>query len=74
MEEQLHRMGKEVAFYKSVMSPETDVKGLHVQSLGIMRGNEENAFVVNWVMTQVGKNDAAISGTADLRLIGDGIR
>jgi len=70
MEEQLHRMGKEIAFYKSVMSPESDVKGLHVQGLDISRGGQANEYVVSWVMTQVGKNDAFLAGATNLRLVG----
>ncbi len=75
MEDQLRQLGKEVAFYKSVMNPEADVKGLHVQGLAVARGAAENEFTVNWVMTQVGKNDEPLTGAAELRLTGseDGI-
>jgi hypothetical protein len=70
MEEQLHRMGKEIAFYKSVMSPESDVKGLHVQGLDISRGAQANEYTISWVMTQVGRNDAFLAGATSLRLVG----
>ena len=67
---QIRRLEKDLAFYKGVLAPEEDVKGLQVDRVGVEKLSRARTFRVKWVLTQAGKNTNYLSGNTSLKLIG----
>jgi Family of unknown function (DUF6776) len=69
-EEKIRLLEKNLAFYKGVMAPENNAKGLQVDRLGVEKTGEAKSFRIKWVLTQAGKNSAYLSGDVSLKLVG----
>jgi len=69
-EETIRQLEKNLAFYKGVMAPEKNAKGLQIDRLGVERTADARVFRVKWVLTQAGKNTSYLSGDASLKLVG----
>lgn len=75
LEGKIHQLNKEIAFYKSVMAPESAVKGLFVHDLDVeelfgLDGSDAGRYRLSWVLAQVGKNKGFISGNVQIKIHG----
>ncbi len=73
LEGQVHQLSKEIAFYRSVLAPESSVRGLFVHDLDIEESTgisdpENGAYRLSWVLAQVGKNKNIVSGDVQIKL------
>ncbi|MEH6358236.1 MAG: DUF6776 family protein [Pseudomonadales bacterium] len=66
----IRQLEKDLAFYKGVLAPEKNVKGLQVDRLGVEKLSTARNFKFKWVLTQVGKNSKYLSGNTSLELVG----
>lgn len=69
-QEQIRQLEKDLAFYKGVLAPEDNAKGLQIDRLGVGKLSEPHNFRLKWVLTQAGKNTNYLSGDTSLELIG----
>ena len=69
-EELIQQLDKSLTFYKGIMAPENNARGLQVDRLGVEKGDSDGYFRIKWVLTQVGKNTAFLSGDVNLEIIG----
>lgn len=67
---QIRQLEKDLAFYKGVLAPEKNVKGLQVDRLGVVKLSAARNFKFKWVLTQVGKNSKYLSGDTTFQLTG----
>jgi len=70
LEVQVAQQNKAIAFYRSIMAPESIEKGLHVQRLDVEKLGEAGKYRLDWVVSQVGKNDKYVQGKTSLQLTG----
>jgi len=70
LENNLALYKKDVAFYKNIMAPSGDDKGLQVQKLDLSPGAAEQTFKYKLVLTQVADNTSYIEGLVAVNLIG----
>jgi hypothetical protein len=75
LEGTIHQLNKEIAFYKSVMAPESAVKGLFVHDMDIeglpeRDGSDAGRYRLSWVLAQAGKNKGFISGNVQIKIHG----
>jgi len=68
--ELIHRLEKNLAFYKGVMAPGNNASGLQVDRLGVEKTADLRSFRIKWVLTQVGKNTGYLSGNVSLEVTG----
>ncbi len=61
---------RSVAFYKGIMAPENNAKGLKIDRLEIDSTPNRNRYRIKVVLTQVADNSSYISGTVRLTLLG----
>jgi len=69
-QEQIRQLEKDLAFYKGVLAPEKNAKGLQVDRLGIEKLSAPHSFRLNWVLTQAGKNTNYLAGETSFEVIG----
>ena len=70
LENNLAQYKKDIAFYKNIMAPSGDDKGLKVQELDLWSGAEKQSYKYKLVLTQVGNNNSYIQGLVAVNLIG----
>lgn len=64
------RLEKELAFYRSIMAPENNKKGLTIDSLAIRAGDKPQQWHYELVLTQAKKQDWYLKGTVNFTITG----
>lgn len=70
MREQIAKLQEEVAFYKGLMAPASQEKGLRIQKVDMQTTAEPRRFRYKLMLTQVSSNDTYIDGLAAVNIIG----
>jgi hypothetical protein len=70
LQSQLSRQGDDLAFYRSIVSPEDGVQGLRIQRLDIQSGGEPREFVIKLTLIQAMRHESVASGLAQVVLHG----
>lgn len=70
------RLEKDVSFYKNIMAPSDNAKGLQVQNAEIEETSEDRRYAYKIVLAQVADNKNYVSGVVAVNLIGntDGVQ
>ena len=71
LQDEILELKQELAFYRSIVSPEDDRRGLQIQQFTLSRGSVERLWRYKLVLTRVLNNGAAARGTVDLLVEGD---
>lgn len=64
------RLEKDVSFYKNIMAPSDNAKGLQVQNAEIEETSEDRRYAYKIVLAQVADNKNYVSGVVAINLIG----
>lgn len=70
LQAQVLKHREELTFYRGIVSPEDGIGGLRVQSFQIQPGSAESHYRLNLMLVQSMRQDAAASGTVDIRVEG----
>jgi hypothetical protein len=70
LQSQLSRQGDDLAFYRSIVSPEDGVQGLRIQRLEIQPGDGPREFVLRLTLIQAMRHESVASGLAQVILHG----
>ena len=70
LQSQLSRQGDDLAFYRSIVSPEDGVQGLRIQRLEIQPGGGSREYVLRLTLIQAMRHDSVASGLAQVVLHG----
>jgi hypothetical protein len=70
LQSQLSRQSDDLAFYRSIVSPEDGVEGLRIQRFEIQPGNGVREFVLKLTLIQAMRHDSLASGLAQIVLHG----
>ena len=70
LQSQLSRQGDDLAFYKSIVSPEDGVQGLRIHRFEVQRGAEPREYVLKLTLVQAMRHDSVASGLAQVVLRG----
>lgn len=70
MREQIAKLQEEVAFYKGLMAPASQEKGLRIQKVDMQTTAEPRRYRYKLMLTQVSSNDTYIDGLAAMNVIG----
>jgi len=71
LQTQLARVQEEVQFYKGVMLPKVEHKGLRIERLKVENSGEPNRFKYNLLLTQVVNKYDYVQGDVEINLVGD---
>lgn len=71
MQSKLARQGDDLAFYRSIVSPEDGVQGLRIQRFAVRPGTGPREYVVDVTLIQALRQDALLSGS--LQVVVQGI-
>jgi hypothetical protein len=67
---EISQLQKDVSFYKEIMAPSDNNKGLQVQIVELSAGSENKRYAYKIVLAQVASNRQYVSGVAAVNLIG----
>jgi hypothetical protein len=70
LESSVSQLREDVTFYKSIMAPSSDTKGLQVQKLEITKVRDENKYSYKLVLAQVSDNKNYVDGVVAVNFIG----
>jgi hypothetical protein len=70
LQSQLSRQGDDLAFYRSIVSPDDGVQGLRIQRLEIQPGDGPREFVLRLTLIQAMRHESVASGLAQVVLHG----
>ena len=70
LEGKIVQLNEDLAFYKNIMAPGANHRGLKIQKLELQPGREARVFKYKLVLTQVADNSNYISGVVAVNLIG----
>jgi hypothetical protein len=70
LQSQLSRQGDDLAFYRSIVSPEDGIQGLRIQRFDIQPGAGAREFVLKLTLIQAMRHDSLASGLAQIVLHG----
>lgn len=70
LQSQLSRQGDDLAFYRSIVSPEDGIQGLRIQRLEIQAGDSPRDFVVRLTLIQAMRHESVAAGLAQIVLHG----
>jgi hypothetical protein len=70
LQSQLSRKSDDLAFYKSIVSPEDGVQGLRIHRFEVQPGVEPREFVLKLTLVQAMRHDSVATGLADVVLHG----
>ena len=70
LQSQMSRQGDDLAFYRSIVSPEDGVQGLRIQRLEIQPGGGSREYVLRLTLIQAMRHDSVASGLAQVVLHG----
>jgi hypothetical protein len=66
LQSQLSRQGEDLAFYRSIVSPEDGIQGLRIQRLDVEPGGAPREFVVRLTLIQAMRHESLASGLAQV--------
>ena len=61
---------QELAFYRSLVSPEKDVDGVAIHGVELSKGLTTNSYQFRLILTQLQKRKSNVKGIADIVLVG----
>ena len=70
LQSQLSRQGDDLAFYKSIVSPEDGVQGLRIHRFEVQRGAEPREYLLKLTLVQAMRHDSPAAGLAQVVLRG----
>ncbi|MFO1408107.1 MAG: DUF6776 family protein [Steroidobacteraceae bacterium] len=70
LQSKLARQGDDLAFYRSIVSPEDGVQGLRIQRFAVRPGTGPREFVVEVTLIQALRQDGLVSGSVQVTLQG----
>jgi hypothetical protein len=70
LQSQLSRQGDDLAFYRSIVSPEDGIQGLRIQRLEVDRGSAPREYVVKLTLIQAMRHESLASGLAQITFHG----
>lgn len=70
LQSQMSRQGDDLAFYRSIVSPEDGVQGLRIQRFEIQPGGGAREFVVRLTLIQAMRHESVAAGLAQVVLHG----
>jgi hypothetical protein len=70
LQSQLSRQGDDLAFYKSIVSPEDGVQGLRIHRFEVQRGAEPREYLLKLTLVQAMRHESVASGLAQIVLRG----
>ncbi|WP_133407723.1 DUF6776 family protein [Parashewanella tropica] len=62
---------RELAFYRSIMAPETSAQGISIYDLRLDKTVASEGYELNLILTQLKKRRSSLTGYAELTLIGE---
>ncbi|MEM7366197.1 MAG: DUF6776 family protein [Pseudomonadota bacterium] len=71
LQTQLAQVQEEVRFYKGVMLPKVEDKGLRIERLRVENSGEPNRFKYNLLLTQVVDKHDYVQGDVEINVVGD---
>ena len=71
LQNQLAQVQEEVRFYKGIMLPNVEDKGLRIERLRVENAGEPNRFKYNLLLTQVVDKHDFVQGDVEINLMGD---
>jgi len=66
LQSQLSRQGDDLAFYRSIVSPEDGIQGLRIQRLEVVAGGAPREYVVKLTLIQAMRHESVASGLAQI--------
>jgi len=70
LQAQLSRKSDDLAFYKSIVSPEDGIQGLRIHRFEVQPGTEPREFLLKLTLVQAMRHDSVAAGLADVVLHG----
>lgn len=70
LQSQLSRQGDDLAFYRSIVSPEDGIQGLRIQRFEIQPGEEAREYLVRLTLIQAMRHESVAAGLAQVVLHG----
>jgi len=70
LQSQMSRQGDDLAFYRSIVSPEDGIQGLRIQRFEIQPGGAAREFVVRLTLIQAMRHESVAAGLAQVVLHG----
>lgn len=70
LQSKLARQGDDLAFYRSIVSPEDGVQGLRIQRFAVRPGTGPREFVIEVTLIQALRQDALVSGSVQVTVQG----
>jgi len=70
LQSQLSRQSEDLAFYRSIVSPEDGIQGLRIQRFDIQPGSAAREFVLKLTLIQAMRHESLASGLAQVVLHG----
>jgi hypothetical protein len=70
LQSQLSRQGDDLAFYKSIVSPEDGIQGLRIHRFEVQRGAEPRQFLLKLTLVQAMRHESVAAGLAQVVLRG----
>ena len=71
LEAKIQEQQDAIAFYRGIVSPEDGARGLKVQDLRLVRGNNEQLFHLRLVLVQVKQHDRPVKGEVAVTIDGE---
>ncbi len=71
LESTVRQLREDVTFYKNIMSPAADSKGLTIQKLELASGSRDNKFTYKLVLAQMSDNKRDIEGVLAVSILGE---
>ena len=71
LQSQLSRQGDDLAFYKSIVSPEDGIQGLRIHRFEVQRGAEPRQYVLKLTLVQAMRHESVAAGLAQVVLRGN---
>jgi hypothetical protein len=70
LQSQLARQGDDLAFYRSIVSPEDGIQGLRIQRFAVDAGTLPREFVLKLTLVQAMRHESNVSGLAQITVNG----
>ena len=70
LEQEVSQLKADISFYKNILAPADNTKGLQVQKLEILSTSDSNRYAYKVVLTQVANNKRYVEGVVAVNFIG----
>lgn len=70
LQDKVAELQEAVSFYKGIMAPLRNDKGLRIEKLSVLRSPDDLRYRYKVVLTQVANNSSYVSGTMHIRVLG----